>query len=121
MVGISLIHTDVIKLRNRQVVALPPSISAVVGIPDATIIASDQMVGIIGIYPHIMEVAVSTLRNGAETFAAIFTHDQYQVRLLDFIFVLGIDNQVAEIERPPHHPVAAIAFLPSFSAIIGTK
>src|SRR3984893_6434991 len=121
MVGISLVHADVIKLGNRQVVALPPGISAIVGIPDTSIVAGDQMIGVIGIDPHIVEVAVGTPGNGAETFAAIFAHDQYKVGFVNFIFVFGIDNQVSEIDRPPHHPVAAIPLLPGLSSVIGAK
>src|ERR1700675_301701 len=121
MVRISLIHADVIKLGNREVVALPPGISAVVGIPDAAIVAGDQMIGVIGIDPNIVEVAVSTLRDGAETLAAIFTHDQHKIGLINFIFVFGIDDQVAKIERAPHHPIAAVALLPGLSSIVGAK
>src|ERR1700738_194844 len=75
MVGIRLVHAYVIKLGNWQVVALPPGVPAIVGIPDPAIGAGDQMIGVIGIDPDIVEVAVGTLGNGAETFAAIFTHD----------------------------------------------
>src|SRR4029077_18424581 len=67
VIRIRLIHADVIKLRNRQVVALPPRISAVVGIPDSTVITCNQMIGIFRIHPYIVKVPMGRATDDAET------------------------------------------------------
>src|SRR6266851_10315507 len=41
VVGVLHIDADVIKLRDGKVVALPPGVAAVVGIPDATVVSGD--------------------------------------------------------------------------------
>src|SRR5207248_5422366 len=41
--------------------------------------------------------------------------------LIHLVLVVRIDNQIAEVERPPHHHLASISLLPCLTAIIGTK
>src|SRR5579859_569863 len=121
VIWIGVVGADVIKLRNWQVVGFPPTAAAVVGIPEAAVIAGDQVVGVFRIDPDVVEIPVRPASDGAETFSAVFAHDQGQIGLVNFVFILGIDNQIGEIKRAPYHPVAAVAFFPSFAAVIGTE
>ncbi len=69
---------------------------------------------IAGIDPHIVKVAV----RGAGTPLKLLpplTLNTGKIDLEDFVFVLRIDDQIGEIEGPPHHNLAgieALQFLP---------
>src|ERR1700687_1886005 len=121
VVGVLHVHADVIKLRDGKIVGLPPGVSAVVRIPNAAIVPGDQVIRVLRIDPYIMEITVRAADNAAETLAAILAHDEYQIRLVQFDFVLRIDQQVRKIKRAPHHPTAAVTFFPGLAAIAGTK
>ncbi len=114
------VYTDVIKLRDRQVLSFPPAITAVIRVPDTTIVAGDQVIGIVWIDPDVVEVAVRAARNVAETLAAIVADDEWTIRLVNFLFVFWIDDQVGEVKRTPDHVLAAILRSPRLPAIIGT-
>src|SRR6266404_416759 len=77
------------------------------------------MIGIIWIHPHIVKIAVCGSADNAETFATVLAHDQSEVWLVHFVFVLWVHDKICEVERPPDHPVAAIALFPGFSAVAG--
>src|SRR6266436_5610402 len=117
VVGILHVHAHVIKLRDRQVVGLPPGVPAVVRIPNTAVVPGDQMIRVLRIDPHVMEIAVCAPDNAAETLAAILAHDEHEIRLVQFVFVLWIDQQVRKIKRAPHHPTAAVTFFPGLAAI----
>ena len=67
------IHVDahVVELRDRQVVGLPPAIAAVVRIPEAAVVAGDEVVGVVGIDPDVVPVAVAAAADAAEALAAV--------------------------------------------------
>ena len=121
VIWIGCVNAHVIELRNRQVVSFPPGISAVVGVPNSAVISCDHMLRIVRINPNVVEIPVSAARNIAEAFSAVAAHDQAEVRLINFVFVLGVDDQVGKIKRTPHHQLAAVTLLPGFSAILGAK
>src|SRR5882672_1605173 len=121
MVRVLPIDAHVIELRDREIVAFPPSVAAVVGIPNATIVSGDQMIGVLRVDPDVVKITVRASDDTAETLAAIFAHDEYEVGFVQFVFVFRIDQQVCKIKRPPHHPTAAVAFFPSLAAVGGTK
>src|ERR1700722_6766162 len=72
VIRISIVRAHVIELRDRQVVTLPPGVAAIVGVPDASVVAGDEVIGIIGIYPHIVEIAVCSIGDRTEAFSAVF-------------------------------------------------
>src|SRR5580765_311151 len=78
VIRICVVGADVVELRNRQIGALPPTAAAVIGIPDTTVIPSDQVIGVFGIDPDVVKITVRAAADGAETFAAVFAHDQRQ-------------------------------------------
>src|SRR2546430_4749734 len=75
-IGVGVVHAHVIELRNRQIIALPPGIAAIVGIPNAAVITDDEVIGIVGIHPNIVEIPVRSVSDSAETSAAVLAHDQ---------------------------------------------
>src|SRR5437879_11113221 len=66
VVRIGAVDTHVIELRDRKVIALPPGIAAIVGIPNAPVITGDEVIGIVGIHPPIVEIALRTVPTSAE-------------------------------------------------------
>ena len=121
VIGVGVVHAHVIELRNRQIIALPPGIAAIVGIPNAAVITDDEVIGIVGIHPNIVEIPVRSVSDSAETSAAVLAHDQGKVRLVNFVLVFRIYDQVREIKWPPYHPIAAVALFPRFAPIIGAE
>src|SRR5207245_1420715 len=103
-----------------EVIAFPPAIAAVKGIPNAAVVAGDYIVGVVRIDPDIVKVSVRAAGDVAEALAAVVARNQRSVRLVDFVFVFGIDNQVREVEWAPDHVLAAIELSPGLSPIIGT-
>ena len=75
LIRVGHVRTDMIELRYGQVAGLPPGVRAIVGIPDAAVVAGNQMVGVVGIHPNVVKIAMRAARNSAETLSAIFTHD----------------------------------------------
>src|SRR5260370_26683789 len=112
VIGVGVVHTDVIELRDGKIVALPPGIAAVVGIPNASVIAGDDMVGIIGIHPHVVEIPVRAVPDSAEAPAAILAHNHREVRLVNFVLVLRIADQDGKITRSPDHPFTPFPLSP---------
>ena len=112
---------DVIELRDRQVVGLPPGVRPVIGDPHAAVVAGDQCIGIVRIDPDVVEIAVGAVGDVTEALAAIVAEDQAQVRLEEFIFVLGIHDQIGKIKRAPDHQIAPVALLPGLAAVVRTE
>ena len=98
-----------------------PACAAVFAAPQASVVAGVHDVGIIGIDPHVVEVAMGGARNYAETLAAIHAQQERSIRFEYFVFILRIYDQIAEIERTPDHEAAGIQVLPVFAAIIGAE
>ena len=92
VIRIGIVDAHVIKLRNRQIVAFPPGVAAVVGVPDAAIVAGDEMIGIVGIYPNRMKIPMRSVANTAKALAAILAHNQGEVGLVNLVFVFRIDD-----------------------------
>jgi hypothetical protein len=58
VIRLGVVRTYVIELRNRKIIAFPPGVAAVLGIPNASVIAGDHMISILGIHPHTVEITV---------------------------------------------------------------
>src|SRR5437868_5471412 len=109
-----------IKLRDRQVELVLPSSSAVFTTPQPGIVGGIHDIGIGWVNPHIVKIAVGTAGNHTETATAIYAGEQRPIRFEDFIFVFRVDDEVAEVERPPDHEAAGIEASPTVAAIVGT-
>src|SRR5579863_277837 len=118
VVWIRIVHAHVIELGNRQIVALPPIVAPVVGIPNSAVISRDQMIGVVGVHPNIVHVTMHPVRYPAETFSTVLTHDHAQVRLVNLVLVLGIHHQVRKIKWTPDHQIAGVATRPALAPII---
>jgi hypothetical protein len=77
------------------------------------------MFGVLGIDPHIVEVAVRRARNHVERLSSIVAEQQNEIWFENLVFIFGIDDQVAEIKRPPHHVIAGIELGPGRTAVVG--
>ena len=71
------------------------------------------------IHPDVVEVAVRAAGDVGERRAAVGAHDERAVRLVDAVFVLRIDDEIREVERPPEHVLAPVAQLPRRAAVVG--
>ena len=121
LVRVLVVDAHVVELRNRQVVAFPPAIAAVVAVPETAVVAAHHVVRVVRIDPHVVPVAVRAAAGTGEALAAVERDDQREVRLEDLVGVLRVDDQAREVERAPHHRLAAVAFRPRPAAVVGTE
>ena len=121
VVRIRVVDAHVIELRDRQVVALPPLVAAVVGQPEAAIVAGDHVLDIVRIDPDAVHVAMHAVEaaDRREALAAVIAADQRAIGLVDELRVDRIDDQMREVERTPDHPLALVALLPGAAAVVG--
>ena len=119
-IRVAVVDAHVIELRDRQIVALPPSVAAVVRDPQPAVVAREHVLGVVGIDPQVVQVAVHAVEaaDDREALAAVLGEDQVAVGLEDALGVPGIDDQVGEVERPPHHPLTLVAPLPAVAAVV---
>jgi hypothetical protein len=109
-----------IKLRQRQVLALPPFAATVVGIPHATVVTGKYRLRIGRIDPDVVEIAVGALKaaDHGKALAGVLTQNERAIGLEKAIRIFRIHNQVREVKRAPHHPIAFIALVPRHSAVV---
>src|SRR5262245_59305099 len=108
-----------VELRDRQVFSLPPFVAAVVGVPDAAVVARNQLIGVVRIDPEVVVIAVRPASNVAEALAAVVAGDQWAVGLVKLVLVLRVHDQVGEVERTPDHALAAVKRRPRLAAVVG--
>src|SRR5205807_1323385 len=96
---------------------LPPR-SAVGGLPETAVIASEDRGGIAGIDPNRMEIAMRCIGRRTEAAPSIHAEQKNKIRFEDFVFIRGINDQIGEVERPPYHELAGIEAVPVLPAII---
>src|SRR5204863_9621502 len=70
------VETDVIELRDRQVVFLPPPMGTVVADPQSAVVSLYQMIGVQWIDPDVVEVAVSAAAHIAQAVPAVVAGNQ---------------------------------------------
>jgi len=92
------VHAHVVELRDREVVGLPPLVGRVVGIPQAAVVARDQVIGVARIDPHVVEVTVRAARDVAVSSVRVRADDQRPVRLVDPVLVLAGRRSGCEVE-----------------------
>jgi hypothetical protein len=116
---IGLVDADVVELRHRQVVLLPPLVAAVVRLPEAAVVTGHDVLRVRRIDPDVVIVAVHAAAGVGEALAAVEALDQVEVRLEETVRIFRIDDEVGEIERPPDHQLALVALVPGLAAVIG--
>src|SRR5437868_7081091 len=102
-----------IELADRQILGVPPARAAVIGVPQPAVGSPDHIFGVVRIDPDVVPVDVGAAASIREALAAILRDDVDIPHLVKTLVVFGIDNDAAEIEGPPHHPLAAVALLPT--------
>src|SRR4030095_6004291 len=75
VIGPVVVEAHVIELRDRQVVAFPPSIGAVIRVPESAIVAGHYVVGVVWINPDVVKVTMRATGDVAEALAAVATGD----------------------------------------------
>jgi len=61
---------------------------------------------------------VRSAGNYVERLAAVGAVQQDEVWFENLVLVLGVDNQIAEIKRTPHHEIAGIEFGPACTGVV---
>jgi hypothetical protein len=112
------VHAHVVELRDGQVLRFPPAVAAVVGVPESAVVADDEVVCVVGVDPEVVEVAVRAARDVREALAAIVAHDEREVRLVNLVLVLRVDDEVGEVEGSPDHVLAAVELCPRLAAVV---
>ncbi len=115
-IRLGVIRADVVELRNRQVHQMFPARAAVLAAPQPAIVAGEHHVGIRRIDPDVVKIAVS-VGHRAETAPAIHAEQQRSIDLEQFVFVLGVDDQIGEIKGTPHLVLAGIQARPVLAAV----
>src|ERR1019366_8960218 len=99
-----------------------PAMAAIVTAPQPAIVAGEDGVGVFGVDPNVVEIAVRGVGDRAEAAPSVGVgEEEGAAGLEDFVFVLGIDNQVGEVKGTPHLELAGIEGGPGFSAIVGAE
>src|SRR5204863_4544552 len=106
VVGVGVVEADVVELRDRQIVGLPPLVRAVVGNPRSAVVPGEHVFGVARLDEDVVHIPVHAAEpaDGAEALAAVLTHDEVAVGLVEAIGVLRINDEVGEVERSPDHP-----------------
>src|ERR1700734_3672310 len=90
-------------------------------VPNSAVIATDDLVRVVRVYPHVVKVAMRPATDSAEAFAAIDAENEVATGFVDLVLVLRIDDEIGEVEGTPDHHLAAVAFLPGFATIGRTE
>src|SRR5207248_9215301 len=94
-------HRDLHSFPTRRSSALPPSVAAVVRDPQPAVVAREHVLGVVGIDPQVVQVAVHAVEaaDDREALAAVLGEDQVAVGLGDALGVPGIDVTVDVVAR----------------------
>src|SRR5204862_6264706 len=81
-IRIFVVDNDMIELRDRQILALPPFAPTVIRVPHPAIVTSEHRLRISWINPDIMRVTVRPLKTAyhSEAFTPVLTQDQRTIR-----------------------------------------
>ncbi len=119
LVRVLVVDGHMIKLRDGKVGRLPPAAAAVERDPQTAVVAAHDVLGVVGVDPQVVPVAVRAAAAGGEAAPAVIAGDELEVGLEEPVGVLRIDDQPREVERPPHHALAAVAGFPGRAAVRG--
>ena len=98
-----------------------PAVSAIVAAPQAAIVGGEDGLGVGGVDPDVVEIAVGAALDGAEAAPAIGGEKERSAGLEDFVFVFRIDDQIREVEGAPDLELAGIEFRPGAAGIVGAE
>ena len=120
VVGVGVVEADVVELRDRQIVGLPPLIRAVVGNPQSAVVPGKHVFGVGRLDEDVVHIAVHAGEPAdvAEALATVLAHDEIAVGLVEAIGILRIDDEFGEVERSPYHPLALVAALPGAATVM---
>src|SRR5206468_3244593 len=62
LVRVLVVDADVIELADREVICLPPLVATVITIPEATVVAPDDIFRVGRVDPYVMPVTVRSAR-----------------------------------------------------------
>ena len=110
-----------IELRDGQVVVAVPAVAPVGAVPQAAVVAGDDVGGIAGVDPDLVVVPVHAAGDAGKALAPVLAGDQLQVSLEHPVGVLRIHGDVGEVEGPPDHELAAVPLAPGPAAVIGAE
>ncbi len=89
---------DLVELSDGDIVQVAPIAAAVPGDPDAAIVAAEHVVGIRGVDPDGVNVAVDIAETGLhEGSAAILRHVDVDTAEPDLLIVIGVHADLAEV------------------------
>ena len=100
VVGLAHVHRQVVELADRQVVEEVPGRGMVVAEIHAAVAAGQHPVAVLGIDPHGVEVGMQVLAAaGPERAAGVVGDPQVDPQQVDAPVVVGLDADLAEVER----------------------
>jgi len=76
VIGIVVVSAHVVELRNGQIEKVFPSGSPVFAAPETSVITGNDNIGVAGIDPNIVQIAVDRCRNIAEALSTIHAEQQ---------------------------------------------
>src|SRR5688500_17834515 len=113
----------VIPLRRRKVLLAPirHPIADVVGDGAAAVVAVDHVIGIVGIDPQIVMIAMGVLADLYRGLAAVGRSEQRRVLHVDDVLVAGIAEDVRVVERALPNRAGGVDQLPRSAGIVRYK
>ena len=119
LIRISVVGADMVELADRKIHAVTPLGAAVFADPQPAVIAANHVFGVGRVDPQRVPVGMTAAAAVRKALSTILRRDHRIAHLEDALVVLRIDDHPSEIKRPPHHPLAAVAFLETFAAVFG--
>ena len=121
LVGVLHVEADMVELRHGQIVVAMPAVAAVGAVPQAAVVAGDDVGGVARVHPDLVVVPVHAAGDGGEALAPVLAGDELQIALEHPVGVLRIHGEVGEVEGPPHHELAAVPLAPGLAAVVGAE
>src|SRR5207237_4824619 len=91
LVRVLCVHAHVVELRDGKVVRLPPAAAAVVGHPEAAVVAAEDVLRVRRVDPEIVPVAVRPALGAREASPAVLADDEAEAGLEEALRVLRLD------------------------------
>ena len=118
-VRLAHVHGDAVELADRQVLRMLPVLPAVERQEDAAVAAGDHVVGVLRVDPQGVAVGVDRrVGLGPEGLAAVARDVQRHAEDVDAPVVVGVDADLAEVERPR---AQVVDLDPRLAAVVGAE
>ncbi len=121
IVGRLHIDVDMIELAEGQVVHEPPGAAVIAAEVHPAVAAVDEIAAVVGMNPERVVVGVDAVLSAqrAECFPSILADLQVRVQAVEAVFVLGVDADVAVVERAWCDVRRVVDHAPGFAAVVG--